>query len=94
MELAPILHKQQEFLQNEFTQPLPTSTRPTTSYHRPAQIKTTPNPTFYTRLQQEATQLGITPEELAAISEQAIHKQAEWLTLEEADRRRCKGERR
>jgi hypothetical protein len=45
------------------------------------------------RLQQEAAQLGITPEELAAIGKESIREQNEWLAKEEADWRKREGER-
>src|ERR1700729_993879 len=79
-ELAPILHEQQQFLQDELAQPLHVLTKPTTtSYHCTTQIEATPNPTFYACPQQEAAQLGISLEELATISEESIHEQNEWL---------------
>jgi hypothetical protein len=88
-ELGPILHEQQQFLRDKFAQPPPTST----SYHRPPRTKTTPDPTFYAHPQQEAAKLGITPEELAAISEEATREQAEWLASDEANRKKRESER-
>src|ERR1700735_2067737 len=84
-ELAPILREQQQFmLAEELAQPQRVLTRPTTtSYHRTTRIEATPNPVFYARPQQEAAKLGISLEELAAISEQAIRDQAEWLVKDE-----------
>jgi hypothetical protein len=58
---------------------------PTTStYHLRAQAEPQPKPTSLSP-QQKATQLGITPEELAAISKESIREQAEWLTKDEVE---------
>jgi hypothetical protein len=93
-QLAPILRKQQQFLQDELAQPQPVLTRPTTtSYHRTTRIVTNPDPAFYTRPQQDAAQLGITSEELSSISEASIREQNEWLAQDEADWRGHEGER-
>src|ERR1700691_4905309 len=94
-QLAPILREQQQFLlAEELAQPPRVLTRPTTtSYHRTTRIEATPNPVLYARPQQEAAKLGISLEELAAISEQAIRDQAEWLTKDEAEWKNREGER-
>jgi hypothetical protein len=94
-QLAPILREQQQFLlAEELAQPPRVLTRPaTTSYHRTTRIEANPNPAVYTRPQQEAAELGIGPEELAAISEQAVREQAEWLAKEEAEWRNREEER-
>src|ERR1700691_4165673 len=86
-QLAPILREQQQFLlAEELAQPPRVLTRPTTtSYHRTTRIEATPNPVLYARPQQEAAKLGISLEDLAAISEQAIRDQAEWLAKDEAE---------
>src|SRR6202167_6237652 len=85
-ELTPILREQQQFLRDKLAQPPRVLTRPaTTSYHCTTRIEATPNPVFYARPQQEAAELGIGPEELAAISEQAIRDQAEWLAKDETE---------
>src|SRR6202167_2451449 len=85
-ELDPILRDQQEFLRNELAQPPPILTRPTTtSYHHTTRIEATPNPVFHACPQQEAAELGIGPEELTAISEQATREQAEWLAKDETE---------
>ena len=92
-ELAPILRDQQEFLRNELAQPLPALTRPTTTYHLKPRTEIPPDPAFYARLQQEAAHLGISPREPAAISEEAVCKQAKWFTSDEANWRKREGER-
>ena len=85
-ELTPILREQQQFMRDELAQPPRILTRPaTTSYHRTTRTEATPNPAVYTRPQQEAAELGIGPEELAAISKQAVREQAEWLAKDKAD---------
>jgi hypothetical protein len=43
--------------------------------------------------QKEAAWLGITPEELAAISEESIHEQAEWLAKYEIKWKECEERR-
>src|SRR6202050_386474 len=87
-QLAPILREQQQFLlAEELAQPLPVLTRPTTRYHRTTRIETQPDPAFYTRPQQEAAQLGISPEELAAIAKD----EAKW---REREGDRWRGEQR
>jgi hypothetical protein len=91
-QLMPILCEQQQFLQDKFAQPLPTLTRPTTTYHLRAWAEPQPNPTLLSP-QQEATQLGITPEELAMISEDSIRKQVEWIAKDEAEWREHKEKR-
>ena len=60
-QLAPILHEQQQFLRDELTQPLPTLTQSTNTYHLRARAEPQPKPTPLSP-QQEATQLGITLE--------------------------------
>ena len=93
-QLAPILHKHQQFLlAEELAQPPPTLTRLTTNYQRTTGIETQPEPAFYTCPQQEAAQLGITPEELAAISEESIREQNEWFAKDEAEWRNHEEER-
>jgi hypothetical protein len=92
-EMAPILRQQQEFLRDELAQPPPALTRPTTTYHLKPQIKTQPDPAFYACPQQEAANLGISLWELAAISEEAVREQAEWLASDEANWRKREGER-
>src|ERR1700685_401084 len=93
-QLTPILREQQQFLlAEELTQLPPALTRPTTGYHHTTWIETQPDPAFYAHPQQEATQLGISPEDLATISEEAIREQAEWLTKEEAKWRNREEER-
>jgi hypothetical protein len=82
-ELMPILHDQQEFLRDKLAQPPPALTRPTTTYHLKAQTEPHPNPNSLSP-QQEATRLGITPEELAVIGEDSIHKQIEWIAKDKA----------
>jgi hypothetical protein len=82
-ELEPILRKQQEFLRNELAQPPPTLTRSTSTYHLGARAEPQPNPTSLSP-QQEATWLGINPEELAAISEESVCEQAKWLAKDQA----------
>ena len=85
-QLAPILREQQQFLlAEELAQPPPALTRHTTRYHRTTRIETQPDPAFYARPQQEAAQLGISLEELAAISEESICEQNEWLAKDKAD---------
>jgi hypothetical protein len=93
-QLAPILREQQQFLlAEELAQPPPALTRHTTRYHRTTRIETQPDPAFYARPQQEAAQLGISPEELAAISEESIREQNEWLAKDEAKWREREGDR-
>jgi hypothetical protein len=87
------LRKQLEFLRDEVAQPPLASTRPTTSYHHPTQIKTTPDPAFYACPQQEATQLGISPEQLVVISKEAICEQAKCLTSDKANQKKGESER-
>ena len=91
-ELKPILEHQWEFLQDELAQPPHTLTRPTTTHHHMVQVKPQPNPTPLSP-QQEAAQLGMTPQELANISKQAIRKQAKWLAKDETKWRECKEKR-
>jgi hypothetical protein len=83
-QLAPILHEQQQFLRDEMAQPPPVLTRPTTTYHHMARVEPQPNHTPLSP-QQEATRLGITPRELAEISEQAVREQAAWLATDEIE---------
>ena len=89
-QLAPVLRKQQQFLQDKLAQPQLVLTRPTTtSYCCTMRIATTPDLAFYTHLQQDAAQLGITTEELATISKESICEQNEWLMKDEANWREC-----
>ena len=90
--MAPILQEQYELMRDELAQPPPTLTRSTTTYHLKVRIETQPKPAPPS-LQQEAARLGITPEDLAAISEEAVREQAEWLAKEEAEWRSREEER-
>ena len=88
-ELTPIL-QDCENLQNEFAQPL---TEPTT-YHnhtiRAESPQPPPNlapPALPKSVADTIAQLGLTPTELAALEEECIREQTEWLAIEdEADR--------
>jgi hypothetical protein len=82
--MVPILQEQQEFLQNELAQPPPALTRTTSTHHLMARAEPQPKPTSLSP-QQEAARLGITSEELAAISEDSIRDQAEWLAQDEVE---------
>jgi len=80
-DMAPILQEQYELMRDELAQPPPALTRSTTTYHLKARIETQPKPAPPSP-QQEAARLGITPEDLAAISEEAVREQAKWLAKE------------
>ena len=91
-DMAPILQEQYELMRDELAQPPPALTRSTTTYHLKARIETQPK-LAPPSPQQEAARLGITPEDLAAISEEAVREQAEWLAKEEAEWRSREEER-
>jgi hypothetical protein len=87
-DMVPILQEQREFLRNELrnelAQPPPALTRTTSTHHLRARAEPQPKPTSLSP-QQEAARLGITPEELAAIGEDSIRDQAEWLAQDEVE---------
>src|ERR1700732_3713031 len=84
-ELAPILEHQCQFLRDEeLAQPPPALTRSTTGYHYSPQIEIPSHPAHLSP-QQEAAQIGITPEEFEAANKHSICEQAEWIATEEAE---------
>jgi hypothetical protein len=93
-ELAPILRERQleYYLRDEVAQPL---TQPAIYNTTKVELQQPPpKPALYVHPQSIAAQSGLSLTEIAEIEEDCIHEQTEWLAIEEAKQKVCKGELR